>query len=85
MCEVINEVYEKVVHWKTNLFQFLLGAEGKWLVENLPDWFFAFVANTLNKFTVFRAALLMPALLLRKTSKKKQKKIKRINGSQRCC
>ena len=69
MCEVINEVYEKVVHWKTSLFPFLLGAEGKWLVENLPDWFFAFAGNTLIKFTVFRAAMLKPALLLRKTSK----------------
>ena len=29
MCEVINEVCEKVVDWKPKLFQVLLGAEGK--------------------------------------------------------
>ena len=36
-CEVIDEVYEKVVHWKPNLFQVPSGAEKKGFVEELAD------------------------------------------------
>ena len=38
MCEVIDEIYEKVVHWKSNLFQ-----------GPVADWFFAFAGNSSNE------------------------------------
>ena len=73
LCQVIQESYKQIVHWKRNLFKVLLGQAGKSLRELTRMFQSCADASALESVTL-QAVMVMPALLLQKSHSKSKVK-----------
>ena len=62
----IESVYEKVVHWRANLFKVPSGNSGKALVMELSKLYEAFGVGSAMECIALKAACIMPSLLLQR-------------------
>lgn len=67
---LINECYASAVHWKPNLFYIPFGKIGEAFVKELTRLFGAYADASALESVAFKAAFLMPLLVLQKTSRK---------------
>ena len=65
----LNDAYEKIVHWKRNLFMMSCGAAGKKYIEEITRLLKLWIQDLLLKSIALKAIHIMPALLLQKPSK----------------
>ena len=70
----LNNAYEKIVHWKKNLFMLPSGAAEKSYVEEVTRLMKLWIQDTSVKSISLRAVHVMPALLLQKPSKSSKAK-----------
>ena len=70
----LNNAYEKIVHWKKNVFMLPSGAAGKRYVEEVTRLMKLWIQDTPLKSISLKAAHVMPALLLQKPSKSSKTK-----------
>ena len=67
-------IYDKVVHWRRNLFKIPSGRQGKAFVQEMASLFQSYADASARERTVLKAAMVIPALILQKpfrTSKSK--------------
>ena len=64
----VNNVYDEVIHWRRNLFSVLVGKAGTQFVQELAKLFQSFADGSTLEGIALKAAMLMPILLLQKTS-----------------
>ena len=64
----LNNAYEKIVHWKKNLFMLPSGADWKRYVEEVIRLMKLWIQDTLLKLISLKAVYIMPALLYQKPS-----------------
>ena len=62
----LNGIYDKTVHWKTNLFKVPSGKAGTAFVRELSQMFRAYADRSALESVVMKAVMVMPALLLQK-------------------
>ncbi len=67
----LNRIYDKIVHWRRNLFKVPSGKHGKSFVRELTRMFNAYAEGSLLEII---AVMTMPALLLQKPSSKSKAK-----------
>ena len=65
----INHCYEKIVHWKKNLFLLPNGSTGKSYIREVTRLLNSWVDDSPLKVITMKAVHIMPALLLQKVSK----------------
>ena len=65
----LNNTYEKIVHWKRNLFMLPSGAAEKNYIEEVTRLMKLWINDTPLRETALKAVHVMPALLLQKLSK----------------
>ena len=65
----LNNTYEKIVHWKRNLFMLPSGAAGKNYIEEVTRLMKLWINDTLLREIALKAVHEMPVLLLQKPSK----------------
>ena len=70
----LNSAYEKIVHWKKNLFMLPSGASGKKYVEEVTRLMKLWIQDTPLKSVSLKAVHVMPPLLLQKPSKSSKAK-----------
>ena len=70
----VSIVYEKVVHWKKNMFLLPSGQAGKRYVDETTRLMNEWLHDSPMKDVAFKAIMIMPNLLLQKPSKKSKSK-----------
>ena len=65
-CSRIDEVYEKIVHWRRNLFQVPRGKAGEDFVTELARLLDGYSAATAMECIALKAAMVLPSLLLQR-------------------
>ena len=65
----LNDAYEKIVHWKRNLFKMSCGAAGKKYIEEITRLLKLWIQDSPLKSIALKAVNVIPALLLQKPSK----------------
>ena len=70
----VSIVYEKVVHWKKNMFLLPSGQAGKRYVDETTRLMNEWLHDSTMKDVAFKAIMIMPNLLLQKPSKKSKSK-----------
>ena len=70
----LNDAYEKIVHWKRNLFMMPSGAVGKKYIEEITCLLKLLMQDSPLKSITLKAIHVMPALLLQKPSKNSKSK-----------
>ena len=65
----VNNIYERIVYWKKNLFLLPTGKAGRKFIEELTRLLYCLVYDTAVKDVTFKAVMIMPSLLLQKPSK----------------
>ena len=70
-CQSVNSAHESIVHFRSNLFNVLSGADGKLFVRELTFWIKQINSSQSQLNSVaLKAFMTLPALILQKTSKK---------------
>ena len=70
----LDFVYEKIVHWRQNLFLLPTGKSGKKFIREMTRLINSWVDNNALKPIAFKAIMVMPALLLQKPSRSSKAK-----------
>ena len=70
----VNNIYERIVYWKKNLFLLPTGKAGRKFIEELTRLLYCWVNDTTMKDVAFKAVIIMPSLLLQKPSKASKSK-----------
>ena len=70
----ISAIYEKIVHWRKNLFMLPRGNAGKRYIDEITRLMGAWINDSPMKNIVFKAIMVMPNLLLQKPSKQSKAK-----------
>ena len=70
----LDRTYERIVHWKRNLFRVPQGNAGKQFVAELAKLYEAFAAGSALESVALKAAIIMPHLLLQKPHQKSKTK-----------
>jgi len=71
--KVLDNIYERIVYWRKNLFLLPSGSSGKQFIRETTRLVNSWIDETPLKDFSFKAIMVMPALLLQKplrTSKK---------------
>ena len=68
--DLIDSVYDEIVHWKKNLFQLPTCKVGKNFVKELSLWLKYFNSESEYQCVAIKAFIVLPALLLQKPSAK---------------
>ena len=79
-CDTINGVYDKIVHFKRDIFNVPSGRAGKAFIEELTFWIKQFNSNSDLNSVALKAFMVLPALILQKpsaTSKSKDSIVQR--------
>ena len=66
----INEIYEKIVFWRRNLFLLPTGKNGTRFIEETTRLFNEFLHDSPQKTVAMKAVMIMPSLLLQKPSRR---------------
>ena len=64
----VCSIYDEVIHWRRNLFSVPVGKAGNRFVQELARLFQSFADGSALEGIALKAAMLMPILLLQKTS-----------------
>ena len=72
--ENVTFIYEKIVYWKKNLFLLPTGKAGKLFIDELTKLFNAWIDDSPLKNIAMKAVMIMPTLLLQKSSKESKSK-----------
>ena len=67
-CDTINGVYDEIVHFKRDIFNVPSGRTGKAFIEELTSWIKQFNSNSDLNSVALKAFMLLPALVLQKSS-----------------
>ena len=70
----LNEVYERIVFWRKNLFLLPSGSSGKRFIRETTRLINSWIDATPVKEIAFKAIMMMPALLLQKPSRTSKSK-----------
>ena len=70
----VNHAYEKIIHWRKNLFMVPTGAAGKTFINGTTKMINFWTDNLPLKLIAFKPLHIMPALLLQKPSKTSKSK-----------
>ncbi len=70
----LNRIYDKIVHWRRILFKVPSRNHGKSFVHELTRMFNGYVEGSALECIEIKAAMIMPALLLQKSSSKSKAK-----------
>lgn len=70
----LNQAYEKVVYWRRNLFLVPTGNAGKQFIKETTSLINCYVDDSAMKEIALKAIMVMPALLLQKSSKTSKSK-----------
>ena len=73
-CEMIDEVYNDIIHWKRNIFLLPSGATGKSFIEEITRLLMAFADGSAIECIALKAFFVMQILLLQKPSQKSKSK-----------
>ena len=64
--QIVNRCYDEAVHWRRNLFKIPSGKAGVAFVQELSRLFQAYAESSALEGVAFKAAMILPALLLQK-------------------
>ena len=67
-CEEINNIYNKVVHFRRNIFNLPSGRVGKHFIEELTFWLKLFNSNSDLNSVALKAFMVLPSVILQKPS-----------------
>ena len=70
----INDVYERIVYWRKNLFMLPTGKVGKRYIDETTRLMNAWTEDSPLKNVAFKVIMIMPSLLLQKPSKNSKSK-----------
>jgi len=70
----LNEVYEKIVFWRKNIFMLPTGKPGKSFIEETTRLLNSWTTESALKIVAFKAIMVMPSLLLQKPHKSSKSK-----------
>ena len=62
----VDDAYNQIVHWRSNLFKVPSGSTGKRFVAEIAYLFEAFATESAMEVVALKTAMIMPALLLQK-------------------
>ena len=65
----VNEIYEHVVFWKKNIFLVPSGKQGKSFIEEINIFLNEWLQNSIFIPVPFKAVIILPHLILQKSSK----------------
>ena len=71
----ISECYNVVVHWRPNLFRLPAGRVGEQVINELSKLFIDFATGSPLESIAFKAAFLLPHLILQRSSNKLRPKV----------
>ena len=69
-CDMINEAYDEIIHWKCNIFLLPSGSAGKSFVLEITKLLQAFASGSAMEYTALKASFVLQILLLQKPSQK---------------
>ena len=72
--DAVDVAYSQIVDWRSNLFMVPSGNSGKHFIENLTKLFTAYAQESAHEPFAFKAAMVMPALVLQKPNSKSKTK-----------
>lgn len=67
-CDIINGVYDEIVHFRRNIFNVPSGRAGKAFIEELTFWIKQFNSNSDLNSVALKAFMALPTLILQKPS-----------------
>ena len=67
-CNIVNGVYDKIVHYRRNIFDVPSGRAGKSFIEELTFWIKQFNADFDLNSVALKAFMVLPTLILQKPS-----------------
>lgn len=73
-CNIINGVYDEIVHFRRNIFNVPSGRAGKSFIEELTFWLKQFNSNSELSAVALKAFMVLPTLILQKPSAKSKSK-----------
>lgn len=66
--EVIDQTYQKNVHWRSNIFKIPSGKQGKAFVKEMAHLFTCYAEGSSMGRIALKMAMIFPALVLQKPS-----------------
>ena len=73
-CDMIDEAYDDIVHWKRNIFLLPSGVAGKSFIQEITRLLLAFAEGSALECIALKASFVMQILLLQKPSRKSKSK-----------